>query len=153
MRAMWLVALVALAGCKGERRSPLAEAARACHDDDAEVSCGRPIFNVRDLQASLAYYREALGFRVDWTDGDPADFGSVTRGHGTLFLCQGCQGTPGAWAMFFARDVDALYREMAKKSAKIRMPPRDMPWRTREMHVADLDGNVLRFGTGLDDSP
>ena len=149
---MVLVALVvAVAGCKTERRSPLVEAARACHDDDAEVSCGRPIFNVANLQASLGYYRDVLGFKVDWTDGNPADFGSVTRGNGTLFLCQGCQGTPGAWAWFFARDVDALHREMAAKKAKIRMAPKDMPWRMREMHVSDLDGNVMRFATGLDD--
>lgn len=149
---MVLVALVvAVTGCKAERRSGLAEAARACHDDDAEVSCGRPIFNVRNLKASVEYYRDVLGFKVDWTYGDPPDFGSVTRGNGTLFLCEGCQGTPGAWAWFFARDVDALHRELKAKQAKIRMEPKDMPWGVREMQVADLDGNVMRFATGIDD--
>ena len=150
MRAIWLVALVAVAGCKGERRSPFAEAARACHDDE-EVSCARPIFNVHSLKASVEYYRDVLGFKVDWVYGDPPDFGSVTRGHGTLFLAEGGQGTPGAWVMFFAKDVDALHREMSAKKARIRMAPRDMPWGIREMHVSDLDGNVMRFGTGIEE--
>ena len=51
--------------------------------------------------------------------------------------------------MFAHPDVDKLHREVVKKGAKVRMPPRDMPWRMREMHLADLDGNVLRVGTGL----
>ena len=133
-------------GCKGERRDPLREAAMRCLHDDAEISCAVPILNVRKLAASQRYYREALGFHVDWEDGDPADFGSVSRGHGVLFLCQGCQGTPGAWAMMFTPDVDRLYKEFVAHNALIRMPPTTMPWHLREMHVSDPDGNVLRFG-------
>src|SRR5688572_7185134 len=138
-----------LVGCKEARRSPLAEAAATCaHDPD--VSCARPIFNVHDLRASQRYYRDALGFKVDWDYGEPPTFGSVSRGHGVIFLCQGCQGTPGVWAMMFVPDVDKLHEELRRREAKIRMPPTDMPWGLREMHVADLDGNVLRFGCGSD---
>lgn len=53
--------------------------------------------------------------------------------------------------MVFARDVDALHAEFAGAGAKIRMAPKDMPWGIREMHVSDLDGNVIRFGTGEDE--
>lgn len=149
--AVGLMVLGLLVSCGRERsRSPLAKAARACADGD-DLSCGRPIFNVSDLRASQRYYRDVLGFKLDWEYGDPPDFASVSRGHGVLFLCEHCQGTPGAWAMYFHPDVDRLYREIAKKGAKIRMPPRTMPWRMREMHIADLDGNVLRVGTGIDD--
>jgi predicted enzyme related to lactoylglutathione lyase len=152
----WLVLLVsAMASASGAcsrapRSRALADAARACassHGDD--LSCGRPIFNVSDLRASERYYRDVLGFRVDWEDGDPPDFASVTRGEGTIFLCQHCQGTPGGWAMFFHPDVDRMHREVAARGAKVRMPPRDMPWRMREMHLSDPDGNVLRVGTGI----
>jgi len=116
--------------------------------EEAELSCARPILNVHDLQASFRYYRDQLGFEVDWEDGEPADFGSVSRGDAIVFLCEGCQGTPGAWMMVFARDVDALHSEFVANDARIRMAPKDMPWGIREMHVTDLDGNVIRFGTG-----
>ena len=52
--------------------------------------------------------------------------------------------------MVFARDVDALHKELSRRGARIRMPPKDMPWGIRELHVADPDGNVIRFGTGID---
>jgi catechol 2,3-dioxygenase-like lactoylglutathione lyase family enzyme len=150
-RVVLLGLALGAAGCKGDKQtSPLLEMARACAHD-GELSCARPIFTVRDLRASLAYYRDALGFKVDWEYGEPPGFGSVSRGHGGLFMCQDCQGHPGAWAMMFTPDVDRLHAELVRRKAIIRMPPTDMPWRMREMHVADPDGNILRFGSGLDD--
>lgn len=142
--------VVGIRSCKERSEVPsLASVARACHEK--ELSCPRPIYSVTDLQASLRYYREALGFRVDWTHGEPAGFASVSRGDGTLFLCEGCQGPSGAWSMMFSPDVDRLHEELRGRGAIIRMVPTNMPWGLREMNVADPDGNVLRVGTGIDD--
>lgn len=145
----WLLGVVlgaSVAGC-GDSPGDLRAAAQACHED-AELSCVRPILNVRDLQASFVYYKNTLGFTVDWEHGDPPDFGSVSRGDATIFLCEGCQGNPGAWMMLFARDLDSLYDEFQSSGAIVRMPPKDMPWKTREMHISDHDGNVIRFANG-----
>jgi len=144
--------VVGLLGCarERERKAPLAEAARACAAH-AELSCPRPILSVRNLRASQRYFRDALGFKLDWEYGEPPDFASVSRADSVLFLCQGCQGAPGSWTMIFARDVDRLHAELVGRHAVIKMPPTNMPWRMREMQVADPDGNVLRFGTGLED--
>jgi uncharacterized glyoxalase superfamily protein PhnB len=49
--------------------------------------------------------------------------------------------------MLFTPDVDKLYKEFRSHKALIRMPPTDMPWGLRELHVSDPDGNVLRFGS------
>jgi predicted enzyme related to lactoylglutathione lyase len=147
MRILWLVVFVL--ACKGnsERVDPLVVAARAC-PDDADVSCARPILNVQSLKASQAYYRDALGFTIDWEH--EGDFGSVSRGHGVLFMCEGCQGNPGTWVMLFVKNVDELHEEIAAKGAIIRMPPTTMPWGLREMHVGDLDGNTMRFASSVD---
>jgi catechol 2,3-dioxygenase-like lactoylglutathione lyase family enzyme len=140
-----------LAGCKrsGER-NPLVETARECakHGD---LSCPRPILHVRSLHASQRYYRDALGFKIDWEHGDPPDFGSVSRGDSMLFMCQGCQGNPGSWMMIFTPDVDRLHDELARRGAIIKLPPTNMPWGMREMQVADPDGNVIRFGSAIED--
>jgi len=144
---------IGLGGCKREREpernKPLVEAARACARD-SELSCPRPILTVRDLRASQRYYRDALGFKLDWDYGDPADFGAVSRGDSVLFMCQGCPARSGAWTMIFARDVDRLHEEFRGKEAIIKMPPTDMPWGLREMQVEDPDGNVMRFGSAID---
>src|SRR4051812_28985152 len=87
-------------GCKGTKRPLEIEAAKASaqHGDMAPAI---PIFSVGNLRASQTYYRDVLGFKVDWEDGAPPDFSSVSRGHATLFMCEGCQGHPGGWVMIF----------------------------------------------------
>jgi len=150
-----LVVAVLVLGCGNDAQPPrkqqpnkaLAEMARKC-THDTEVSCARPIFGVKNLRASQAYYHDALGFKLDWDYGEPADFGSVSRGDGQIFLAQG--GGGGSWIMMFVRDVDKLHKEFAERKAIIKMPPTDMPWGMREMQVEDPDGNVMRFGSSLD---
>jgi catechol 2,3-dioxygenase-like lactoylglutathione lyase family enzyme len=146
MAAACLAIFVLGCGRERERSEPLAAAARACARD-AELSCPRPIFNVRELRASQRYYRDALGFKLDWDYGEPADFGSVSRSESVLFLCQGCPGPRGATIMIFARDVDRLHDELRRRKAIIKMPPTNMPWGLREMQVEDPDGNTIRFGS------
>jgi len=142
-----LVAMVL--ACGTDERSPLYEAAAASLHD-SELSAAIPIFNVNDLRASQRYYRGVLGFKVDWEDGDPPDFGSVSRGDAVVFMCEGCQGHPGAWIMVFTKDVDRLHDEFVERGAIVKRPPTDMPWRLREMLVEDPDGNTLRFASRIE---
>ena len=144
-----LLVLVVAVGCsekRTERQSPLALEAKRCAKG-AEMTCARPILTVDSLKASQAYYRDKLGFKVDWEHGEPPDFGSVSRGDFVLFMCQRCQGNPGAWSMTFMPNVDPYYEELKERGAIVRTPPTDMPWGLREMHVADPDGNVIRFAS------
>jgi len=121
-----------------------------------------PIFNVRDVPASIAYYVDKLGFRVEWDWGTPPTFASVERDAVRIFLCQGGQGAPGTWLSIYVQDIDALYEEYQRRGAIIRQAPANFPWGVREMNVQDLDGHRLRMGadaTGpsdgvdLDDGP
>jgi catechol 2,3-dioxygenase-like lactoylglutathione lyase family enzyme len=148
---MLAVAMTMAVGCssKTERVDPLAATAKAC-TGHAELECPRPIFNVRDLKASQHYYRDALGFKVDWEHGEPPDFGAVSRSDVILFMCQRCQSAPGAWLFTFTRDVDRLHEEFTRRKAIIQMPPTNQPWGLREMQVADPDGNVLRFASPVE---
>src|SRR5262245_2771768 len=146
MRITLLVAMLAIR-CKHEARAPLAEAARACGHGD--LGCPRAILYVANLAASQRYYRDKLGFKIDWTDGDPPDFGAVSRGDTQLFMCERCQGHAGSWLWVFTPDVDRLHAELVDRGAIIRQPPGDKPWGVREMQIADPDGNVLRVGSPI----
>lgn len=105
-----------------------------------------PILRVKDLDASLAYYEQVLGFHRDWQAGTVA---SVTRDRASLMLCEGDQGHAGTWLWIACADVDALYAATAIAGAKLRNPPTNYPWGSRECQIADLDGHVLRFGADL----
>lgn len=106
-----------------------------------------PVLRITDLGASLRYYTDVLGFRIDWQDNDGSSFASVSRDRCNLFLSVGDQGNPGSWMWIGASDVDALHEELTARGARVRQPPANYPWGSREMHVEDLDGNVLRFGS------
>lgn len=110
-----------------------------------DFECATPILNVKNLQASMDYYVQKLGFEKKWDWGDPPDFGCVRRGKVEIFLCEGGQGQPGMWMSVFMDDVDALYEEYKKSGAMILDPPTDFPWQTREMLVEDLDGHRFRM--------
>jgi catechol 2,3-dioxygenase-like lactoylglutathione lyase family enzyme len=102
-----------------------------------------PILRVSDLRASLAYYINTLGFKLDWEH--PSRFASVSRDRCCLFLCEGDQGHLGTWTWTGVDDVDALCAEFQRNGAIIRHPPTNYEW-AYEMQVADPDGNILRFG-------
>jgi catechol 2,3-dioxygenase-like lactoylglutathione lyase family enzyme len=101
-----------------------------------------PILRVASIEASLAYFADALRFTVQWQHGD---FGAVARGDASLMLCEGEQGHAGTWVYIGVSDAD----ELRARSAIIRHPPTNYPWGSRELHVTDPDGPVLRFGSDL----
>ena len=108
------------------------------------IECVIPILRVARLDASVAYYVERLGFRVDWQE--PGVMASVSRDGKAIMLCEGAQGNPGTWVWIGVHDAAALHAELAAKGAVIRMTPANFPW-ALEMHVTDPDGHVLRFGS------
>jgi catechol 2,3-dioxygenase-like lactoylglutathione lyase family enzyme len=103
-----------------------------------------PIFRVRNLDASVTYYIERLGFHLQWR-GDP--LASVGRDRTSIMLSEGDQGQPGTWVWVATDDVDALYAELHARGALLRHPPTNHPWGSRECQVTDPDGHVLRFGS------
>ena len=102
-----------------------------------------PILRVHDVNASIDYYVQKLGFKVDWRG---PIFASVSRGPCHIFLSQGDQGHFGTWVWIGVQDADALLNEYKSKGAKIRHLPTNYEW-AYEMQVEDPDGNVLRMGS------
>jgi len=102
-----------------------------------------PIFPVQSIAASLDYYVEALGFKVNW---QVEGFASVSRDRCCLFLCEKDQGHPGTWTWIGVNDTAALEMEYRRTGARIRHPGTNYPW-AYEMQVEDPDGNILRFGS------
>jgi catechol 2,3-dioxygenase-like lactoylglutathione lyase family enzyme len=103
-----------------------------------------PILLVVSLPAAIEYYVNVLGFRFNWKHGD--FFASVCRDRCNIFLSEGDQGHAGTWVWIGVNDVTVLETEFRARGAKIRHSPTNYSW-ALEMHVEDLDGNVLRFGS------
>ena len=104
-----------------------------------------PILRVENMSAAVKYYVEVLGFKeAEWSG---SGFSFVSRDNAGIYLVQGEQGHPGTWVWVGVSDAEALYEEIKAKGARIHHAPRNYSW-ALEMHVEDLDGNILRFGSG-----
>lgn len=103
-----------------------------------------PILRVEDMQASLQFYVNVLGFQnAGWGDGN---FTYVSRDDAGIYLCRGGQGRGAAWAWVGVEDAEKLFQEYQASGARIRMAPTYYSWAV-EIQVEDPDGNVLRFGS------
>ena len=109
-----------------------------------------PILRVKDAQASAKFYREALGFKVDWEHrfepGLPL-YLQISKDGCVLHLSEhhgDC--SPGAAMRIETDDLDAFRAELLAKRYKYARPGiQDMPWGTRDMSIGDPFGNRLTF--------
>ena len=107
------------------------------------------VLTVSDIAASLAYYRDKLGFDIAFEYGNPTFYAGVCSGKVTLHLIA-ARRTPrqpghGADALD-VDDVDALHADLAKRGATVLEAPANHDYGLRTFDVADLDGNMLFFG-------
>lgn len=117
---------------------PTPNAARAYFENSA------PILRVENMDASLKFYVDALGFRnAAWGN---ADFTHVSRDAAGIYLCRGDQGSGAAWLWLGVDDVTKLHQEYLSRGVAILLPPTNYSW-ALEMRIEDPDGNVLRFGS------
>lgn len=107
------------------------------------------VFVVRDITASVAHYRDALGFDVTFEYGEPIYYACLCRDEVQLHLLAGSatKRLPGNGGLcIFVRDVDAAHAELAARGAQVIKPPADYAYGMRDFDVTDLDGNQITFG-------
>ena len=119
-----------------------------------------PVFLVRDVRASVAFWRDRVGFETAEIHGEPPSFAMPTRDDVTVMLVQVPEGVgvpPPNWrvvdkvnqAYVWVDDVDALYDELRGRGAPIDFTIYDTPWGTREFGIQDLDEHDIAFGQAL----
>ncbi len=122
-----------------------------------------PLFIVRDVPTTLAFYRDRLGFDVTFEGPEPSDvfFGIVNRGGAQLlFKSVGVEPVPNctrdvgqgiAWwdAFVSVPDPDALSGEFLGRGIEMMQPLQDTQDGLRGFALRDVDGYVLFFGRTL----
>jgi DNA-binding MarR family transcriptional regulator/uncharacterized glyoxalase superfamily protein PhnB len=111
-----------------------------------------PIFPVRDLPAALAHYA-TLGFKT-FADAEGDEYGFANREGIGVHLAADADHDPthGASTYLYVRDADALYAEWNQAGVGGRtLPVGPTPYGLREGSHVDPDGNVMRFGSPMDD--
>lgn len=112
------------------------------------------VLAVPDLASNAAYFRDVLGFTVDWED--PGNWTCLSRGTARVMLGHCPDAIPpkdlgdhSYFAYFHVDDPDAIHQEIAARGAIILTPPADKPWGLRELTVRTPDGHRMTFGKPL----
>lgn len=119
---------------------------------------------VRDVQKSLAYYRDVLGFEVNWEwtpEGQPTSEGWVALGDCQVMLASlGSARGEGLrkqlelnrWGVgvtfsfrFAVEEIDAYFRQVKAAGAKVLEEPHATPYGWHQFVIEDLDGYRLAF--------
>ena len=119
-----------------------------------------PLFLVRDLEASVAYWSEKVGFVANELYGNPPNFAMPSRSGQTIMLAKlpaGVEAPLPHWrvvdkcnqAYIWVDDARALYDEVVARGANIDWTLYDTPWGTREFGIQDLDDHDIAFGQVL----
>jgi len=123
---------------------------------DIELKSIVPILSVRNVPASAAYFRDRLGFAIDFLYGDPPFYGAVSRGEICLhlrfvkqpnFAELAAREVSLILASVEVSDVQRLFDEFVERGAEIAQPPTRQSWGGTDCHVSDPDGNVISFVT------
>ena len=116
-----------------------------------------PFFIVSDVDQTVGFYCERLGFETTFREPDQNPFFAIVRRDGAqVFVKSDGEVTPlpnpkrhpsMRWdAYVYAAEPDALAAEFAERGAAFSVPLKDTHDGLRGFEVTDPDGYVLFFG-------
>ena len=111
-----------------------------------------PQFLVDDLRRSIEYYRQQLGFELDFVYED--FYASVSRNGCAIHLKEAAKieadrshrkQNEHLDASIAVTNLAALHNELLARGAVITKPLEVRPWSSRDFYVEDPDGYILCF--------
>jgi catechol 2,3-dioxygenase-like lactoylglutathione lyase family enzyme len=117
---------------------------RAPEGQVAHIWYTRPVLFVADLQRSIRYYTEGLGFRKAWHEADgKGPVCQIDRGGCEIILCEdsGRRDKARLFVSLTSEAIAALRREIADRS----IPIKTSWWGYDVIQIDDPDGNELLF--------
>ena len=116
-----------------------------------------PFFIVGDVDCTIAFYRDQLGFAVTFKDPETLPFFAIVLRDGAQLFFKSSAGVPPVpnvmrhpslrWdAYVHTSDPDGLAAELLRRGAEFSSPLQDTPDGLRGFEITDPDGHVLFFG-------
>jgi len=115
-----------------------------------------PVLLVRDVKASANFFKEKLGFEIDFLHGMPPFYGAVSRDGACLHLrlvqqpyfAQAAAKEGSLICAFIeVSNVQALFEEFKARDVEFAQKLTKQAWGGTDFQVRDPDGNVLCFVT------
>lgn len=120
----------------------------------------QPVLAVPDIQATVDYYHDKLGFHIDFVDGDPplharvcADpsYASPTIHIRFEPLQPGASVNPSVYLwLHVGSHLDELFNVYRERGVKVVELPEDKPWGLRQFDIEDCNGYLLTYCAEID---
>jgi len=113
-----------------------------------------PVLHVADVDAAAAFYRDMLGFRIDFLHGSPPFYGAVARDGARLHLklvhepaldAEVSRREELIMAYIEAQTVRELYAEFRAAGVEIAQKLTKQAWGGTDFIIRDPDGNGIAF--------
>lgn len=113
----------------------------------------RANLEVRNVPASIDFYRQVLGLEPMTTMGEPPTFAILGHGQASLGICEASEpAVAGIVACYIdVTDVDEAFRRGTDAGAEITIGLTTHPWRMRDFVLRDPDGHQIAVGQRLPD--
>jgi catechol 2,3-dioxygenase-like lactoylglutathione lyase family enzyme len=118
-----------------------------------------PSYTVSDVHASLAFYRDVLGFTVGerWEEDGALKGVELLAGAARFWVAQddwqkGRERVKGLGFRLYcstAQSIDALAARVKAAGVVLAEEPKDQPWGGRDFAVRDPDGFLISFSSGF----
>jgi catechol 2,3-dioxygenase-like lactoylglutathione lyase family enzyme len=115
------------------------------------------VLAVPDLERSAEFYRNQLGFKLDF---EVPGWAFLSRDQFRLMLGECSDAMPAYetgdhsyFAYVTVAAVDELYLEFKKNGVSGVQEPADKPWGMREFGIKTPDGHRIMFGQGIKSHP
>lgn len=108
---------------------------------------GAPVLHVPDVVGTAGFYRDVLGFT--WDFGDDA-YAVVWRDNSAIHFVKDETRPSGVHLFQWVKDVDAYYREIVDRGARIAREPADQHYGVREFAVSDINGVGIVVGQDIE---
>jgi predicted enzyme related to lactoylglutathione lyase len=108
----------------------------------------RANLEVRDVPASIDFYRRVLALEPVTTMGEPPTFAILTAGQASLGLCQvPSPAVAGIVACYVdVVDVEEALRRGRDAGVEVTMELTTHPWSMRDFVIRDPDGHQVAIG-------
>ena len=138
------------AAAANAKKSPTA------HSGPAVLKSAIPVLLVRDVKKCASFFRDKLGFKIDFLHGMPPFYGAVSRDSACLhiryvrepFFAKAAALEESVISAFIeVSNGQALFEEFKARNVEFAQKLTKQAWGGSDFHVRDPDGNVICFVT------
>jgi uncharacterized glyoxalase superfamily protein PhnB len=117
-----------------------------------KIHSAAPVIGTDDIERSLCYYIDVLGFSFDFKYGDPTVYAGVKSDQAEIYFCDSPvqahivkENNLAPKIFIWVADAQRLFEEHVDNGAEVFEPIADRPWGARQYVIREINGYHLKF--------